>query len=48
MMKDMYVIDSDEECMKEESEKSQNVDEPSLQNVDSGGGELLQFDQDEL
>ncbi|XP_017348679.1 platelet endothelial cell adhesion molecule [Ictalurus punctatus] len=35
--------ESDEECKKEESEKSQNVDEPSLQNVDSGG-ELVMHD----
>ncbi|KAF4092679.1 hypothetical protein AMELA_G00023500 [Ameiurus melas] len=35
--------ESDEECKKEESEKSQNGDEPSIQNVDSGG-ELVMHD----
>lgn len=46
MMKDLYVIESDEESKKEESEKSEHADEPPLQNVDFEGGELLQFVQD--
>lgn len=41
MTKELYVIESGEESEKEESEKSQHADEPSVKNMDSGGGELL-------
>ncbi|KAK3553280.1 hypothetical protein QTP86_032767 [Hemibagrus guttatus] len=42
---ELYVIESSEEREKEESEKSQHADEPSVNNVDSGG-ELVMHDTD--
>lgn len=46
MMNDLCVTESDKESEKEESqfidsEKSEHADEPQVQNVDSGGGELM-------
>lgn len=45
MMITLYGIESDKESEKEESEKSEHAEELPLQNVDSEGGELLQFVQ---
>lgn len=44
----VYTVESDEEKDNEESEKPQHGGEPLIQNVDNGGGELLQLHHDEL